>query len=225
MDTALVRGGLPQVRWSAIAAGVVFALAAHVCLGLFGAALGFAAQGAESRALGIAAGFWALISSFLASLLGASIACRMADAFETRAAWLHGLLVWAGGLVLGALFLSGTLAGTAMGASYIWNGGVVANDAVRDAGPGAAIDGAARDAAAASLLGGFATLAGLIGAITGILVAQRVADQPALRRRASATPGLMPPMERRTDVPGDTIWSDPAFDRRRAAVPDRRQQH
>lgn len=225
MDTALVRGSLPQVRWSAVAAGVLFALAAHVCLGLFGAALGFAAQGAESRALGLLTGFWALISSFAASVLGASIACRMAGALETRAAFMHGLLVWCIGLVAGALFLSGTLAGSAMGTSYIWNGGVVANDAMRDAGPGAAIDSAARDAAAASLLGGFATLAGLVGAITGTVLAQRATDRPALRPRAAATPGMMPPLERRSDTPADTVWSDPAFDRRRTAIPDRRQHH
>ena len=227
MDAALVRGSLPQVRWSAVAAGVLFALAAHVCLGLFGAALGFAAQGEESRALGVAAGFWALISSFVASLIGASVACRMAAGLDSRSSFLHGLLVWCAGLVAGALFLSGTLAGSAMGTSYVWNGGIVANDAARDAGPGAAIDGAARDAAAASLLGGVACLAGLVGAITGTLLAQRMSDRPAadLRPRAAATPGMMPPPERRADVPADTIWSDPAFDRRRASVPDRRQHH
>jgi hypothetical protein len=224
MDTTLMRGVLPPVRWSAIAAGVAFALAAHVCLGLFGASLGFASESGDSRALGILAGLWALLSAFASSLIGAIVACRIAAAADGKASALHGLLVWCLGLVVGALFLSGTLAGTAMGASYIWNGGVVANDAARDAGPGAAIDSAARDAAAASLLGGLAALAGLGGAIAGAILGRRANLYMGADRRVPATPGMMPPPreERRTVDSTDTVWSDPAFDRRHAAVPDRR---
>ena len=48
-----------------------------------------------------------------------------------------------------------------MGTSYVLNGGVISNDGGRDTGPGSPIDSAARDASAASLLGGLATLVGL----------------------------------------------------------------
>jgi hypothetical protein len=225
MNTNLMRGALPPVRWSAVGAGVAFALAAHVCLGLFGAALGFASEAGDSRALGILAGLWALLSAFVASFLGAAVAARMAAGGDSRSALLHGALVWCVGLVAGALFLSGTLAGSAMGTSYVLNGGVIDNDGGRDTGPGSPIDSAARDAAAASLLGGLATLAGLAGAITGCAFGRQATAHTGVATRYGVTAGMMPPpaVERRTADHVDTIWSDPAFDRRSTAVPDRRQ--
>jgi hypothetical protein len=126
------------------------------------------------------------------------------------------------------MFLSGTMAASVMGASYVWNGGVVANGA--DMGPGSALDGAARDAAMASLLGGLAALCGLAGAFVGAIVAR---DALAPRQAVPDTRGWMteavgsetlPPFERR-DGSLETVWSDPAFDRRRSAVPDRRHRH
>jgi len=224
MNTSLMRGTLPEVRWSAVGAGVAFALAAHVCLGLFGAALGFASEAGDSRVLGVFAGLWALLSGFVASFLGAAVACRISAASDVRTAGLHGLLVWCVSLVVGALFLSGTLAGSAMGTSYVLNGGVVSNDGGRDTGPGSPIDSAAREASVASLLGGLATLAGLAGAITGATFARQVTAQTGVATQRGRAAGMMPPpMERRSVEPLETIWSDPAFERRSMAVPDRRQ--
>src|SRR5262249_31006945 len=151
----LTRGSLLPVRWSAIAAGVVLSLALHVSLGLFGAALGFAAEAANSRGLGVLAAAWALASALTASCAGALFATRLAAAGEDARSWPHGVVVWAIALVLGVLLLSGTAAGNAMGAGYLWNGGLVAPSAGRDTGPGSPIDSAAGSAAAASLLGGF----------------------------------------------------------------------
>jgi hypothetical protein len=228
---------VPAPRWTAVAAGVSAALALHVCLGLFGAALGFTAESASSRALGAIAALWALGSAFIASCAGAILAARMV-ADDDRTAMLHGLLVWCVALVLGALLLSGTVAGGAMGAGYLWNGGVVPNESGRDAGPGAAIDSATRNAAAGSLLGGFATLAGLGGAIFGARIARRplgirparptretsVRDTAPVRNDEPYAPGMMPPpAERRRDTQDDTVWTDPAFDRRHGAVVDRRR--
>jgi hypothetical protein len=240
MQSQILRGILPPIRWSAVFVGVAFALAAHVSLGLFGAALGFAAQGNDSRVLGVLAGLWALMSAFAATLLGALTATRIAAAADDRTAWLHGVTVWCVALVTGALFLSGTLAGSAMGASYIWNGGLVANDAALDNGPGAAIDSAAREAAVASLLGGIAALAGLAGAVAGATLGRRAVSRTAATTGApiratstgqdrssdaARTPGMMPPppIERRREDAIETIWSDPAFDRRQGVKPDRRR--
>src|SRR5207247_1150055 len=115
MDSTLVRGNLPPVRWSAVAAGVAFSLAIHVALGLFGAALGFAAQGNDSRALGLFAGVLALMTAFTAAFLGAVLAARLAAHTGAGAAELHALLVWCVAVVAGVLFLSGPLSGSALG--------------------------------------------------------------------------------------------------------------
>jgi len=240
MDTKIMRGTLPQVRWSAVLAGVAFALGVHVCLGLFGASLGFAAEGRDSRALGFATAAFALMSAFTSAFVGAAIAARLSASMDHRSAFLHGGLVWSVALVAGALFLSGTVAGSAMGTGYLWNGGIVANDGGRDTGPGSPVDSAAREASTASLLGGIAALAGLAGALTGAAIGRHAFLQPSAskdlrpakgdgeeRRIAAAarTPGMMPPpsVERRADNAVDTIWSDPAFDRRRGVMEDRRR--
>lgn len=172
---------LPRIHWGAIAAGVLVALAAHIVLGLIGAALGFAAAPADSEALGAGAAIWALITPLVASLLGAWIACRVADQRETAGANLHGVLVWCIGLIAGALFLTGTLASGAMTAGAAASGNVGAlRSAVRGGServdPAAArtqaeaerSEDAAGKAGAAAMGGAaMAAIAGLLGALAG----------------------------------------------------------
>jgi hypothetical protein len=237
MAVNVMSGRLPHVRWSAVFAGAAVALAAHVCLGLFGAALGYGAEAHDSRALGWLAILWSISTAFAASMTGVIVATRMA-AESDGDALLHGSLVWCVGLIAGAIFLSGTLTGGTVGAGYAWNGGIISS--ARDAGPGTAIESAAGSAANASLMAGIASLFGLAGALVGALVGRQWAvvdahlaaprPQPdhgmALddRTRPAAASTLMPPPvpERRTH--DETIWSDPAFDRRRSALEDRRHQ-
>ena len=95
--------------------GVLCALAAHIVLGLFGAAFGFAADPADSRGVGIAA-----------RAVGARRAVRRVPHRRVRllpdrprradeaASYLHGAMVWCIGLIAGALFISGTMATSAM---------------------------------------------------------------------------------------------------------------
>jgi hypothetical protein len=125
-----------------------------------------------------------------------------------------------------------------MGAGFAWNGGMV--DVGRDTGPGAPIDSAAGDAAAASLLGGIASLAGLAGAFAGAMVGRTAvlglsagdaarrfegrAARKAQYERAYASASHMPPPEvERRDESFETLWSDPAFDRRQTTPEDRRR--
>jgi len=227
------------VRWSAVFAGVAVALAAHVCLGLFGAALGYGAEAHDSRALGIVAGLWAVMVAFTSSLMGAIVATRLVAAADGRAAWLHGTLVWSIGLIAGAVFLSSALAGTAMGTAVAWNGTVAPGQSGADTGPGAPIDNAAGSAATGSLLGGVAALFGLAGALVGGAIGRQaiMADsmRPATgtateREQRRETPAyassLMPPPEAgRGGQTDTTIWSDPAFDRRHGVTDDRRHHH
>jgi hypothetical protein len=227
MAVNVMSGRLPHVRWSPVFAGAAIALATHVCLGLFGAALGYGAEAHDSRALGWLAILLSIGTAFAASMVGAIVATRLAAESDGEA-MLHASLVWGVGLIAGAVWLSGTLTGGTVGAGYAWNGGIISS--AQDAGPGTAIESAAGSAANASLMAGIASLFGLVGAMAGALVGRQWAMVDARlgaaglwpvrgmddRSRLAAASTLMPPpvSERRTH--DETIWSDPAFDRRHA---------
>jgi hypothetical protein len=171
-----VAGGraFPRLHWGAVIAGVLLALAAHVVLGLAGAALGLAARPGASRAVGAVAVIWALVTPFVATLLGAWLAGRMAGAEDARAGVLHGVLVWCIGLIAGALFLTGTLATGAMTAGTATSGNVAAAQrGAGETGRGRAAqaragpDEAARVAATGAGGGALAAIAGLLGGFVG----------------------------------------------------------
>jgi hypothetical protein len=175
---------LPRLHWGAVIAGVFVALAAHIVMGLVGAALGFAAEPADSSALGASAAIWGLITPFVASLLGAWIACRIAAQFDTAGSTLHGVMVWCIGLIAGALFLTGTMATGAMAAGTAASGNAGAmqrmfgaqrvdpNAPRTSAATDRAQDNAARNAAKAAGGAAMAALAGLLGAIAGAGIAR-----------------------------------------------------
>jgi hypothetical protein len=175
---------LPRLSWGPVIAGVLLALAAHIVLGLIGAALGFAAAPADSKGVGAAAAIWALLTPFLATLAGAWLATRMAGHWDTAGANLHGIMVWCIGLIAGALFLTGTLASGAMTAGTAASGnanvvqrltGATQADA-RNPRNQAQAQQAGEDAAkgASAAMGGaaMAALAGLLGAFAGAWIAR-----------------------------------------------------
>jgi hypothetical protein len=170
----------PRLHWSAVIAGVLVAIASHIVLGLVGAALGFAAEPADSQGMGAAAAIWGLITPFVATLVGAWLACRMADtAGDDRSAYVHAILVWSIGLVAGALFLTGTLATGAMTAGTAASGNVgqmqrmMGGGDVRTTPREARTEEAARRAAAATGGAALAAIAGLLGAVCAAALAQR----------------------------------------------------
>jgi hypothetical protein len=174
-----VAGGraFPRLHWSAVIAGVFLAIAAHIVMGLVGAAIGFAAEPSDSRGVGAAAAIWGLVTPFVATLLGAWLASRMAADDDRRSANVHGILVWCVGLVAGALFLTGTMAAGAVSAGTVASGNLgPAQRMFRgDAGaarPGARAaearaDDAARRAAAAAGGAALGAISGLLGAVVG----------------------------------------------------------
>jgi hypothetical protein len=171
-----VAGGraFPRLHWGAVIAGVLLALAAHVVLGLIGATLGFAAQPAGSRAVGVAAAIWALVTPFVATLCGAWLACRMADAYDSMSGYLHGVLVWCIGLIAGAIFLTGTMASGALSAGTAASGNLGAaqrtlrgEPATRPGSAQARAEDAAKGAAVAAGGGALAAIAGLLGGVVG----------------------------------------------------------
>jgi hypothetical protein len=160
-----------RLAWGPIIAGVLLALAANVVLGLVGGALGLAAEPGAGRGLGVLAAFWGLLSPFVATLLGAWLACRLAGRADEAGTNLHGVMVWCIGLVAGALFLAGTGASGAMQRLTGDRGADVIGP--RTAAPDAITpDAAARRAAATAGGGAMAALCGLLGAFAGAAVAR-----------------------------------------------------
>lgn len=108
------------VDWPAIFAGIVFASAVSLVLISFGSAIGLnfvdfnARDGAPAVLIGIAAASWFLwvqISSFMAGgYLTGRLRRRHFDASEDESDMrdgAHGLLVWAGALIVGAVLAVG----------------------------------------------------------------------------------------------------------------------
>jgi hypothetical protein len=182
-----------RLSWTAVIAGALLAIAAHVVLGLIGAALGLAAAPADSKGLGAGAGIWALLTPFVATAVGAWFACRLAAASDDATGNAHGILVWCIGLIAGALFLAGTLASGAMSAGTASSGnagaaqralrgelGGAPADRTATNAPGATreqararADDAAKAAATAAGGGALASIAGLIGALVGSALSRR----------------------------------------------------
>ncbi|HYD39911.1 MAG TPA: hypothetical protein VEB43_03705 [Anaeromyxobacter sp.] len=172
---AAEKHGFPGLAWGPIIAGVLLALASHVVLGLVGGALGFAAEPADSRGLAVAAGFWALLTPFVATLLGAWLANRLAARRDEAGTNLHGVMVWAIGLLAGALFLAGTAMSGAVAAGSAAAGNASAAQGLLGGEPGDATTGgeeAARRASVTSGAGAMAALCGLAGAFAGAGIAR-----------------------------------------------------
>jgi hypothetical protein len=120
------REGASYVDWASVIAGVIFASAISLVLITFGSAVGLnfvdfnAREGAPAILVGIAAASWFLwvqISSFMAGgYLAGRLRRRHFDASEDESDvrdGAHGLLVWAGALIIGAvLAVSGIGAAT-----------------------------------------------------------------------------------------------------------------
>jgi hypothetical protein len=115
--------GRDRVRFGPVVAGLLTALTALLLLGLLGVALGLAgvdpgpagqATGPPPEA-GPLAAFWAVLSAFLAFLLGGYVAGRTAAVYDVRWGALNGALVFMLA-VPGALWLAAQGAGAAVGA-------------------------------------------------------------------------------------------------------------
>ncbi|BDG08090.1 hypothetical protein [Anaeromyxobacter paludicola] len=184
----LSRGGLPRVNWAPVIAGVLCALAAHVVLGLFGAAFGFAARPADSSALGVLAGIWGILVPLVASFIGAWVAVRIAHDAQPASAYLDGAMVWCIGIIAGAVFLASALGTGALTAGSAASGNAPLQALSRRDTPAnrarasETADDAARGAAAGAGAAGIAALFGLGGAIAGAAVGRRMLTGEGLRR-------------------------------------------
>jgi len=116
--TTRVEGGSSFVEWSAVFAGAVLAAALSFVLLTFGAAIGLSAaspwpnSGASARFIAGLAVFWAMVQQIGAFMAGGYVAGRMRTRWQGTAQHevefrdgLHGGLVWAVGVVIGAALL------------------------------------------------------------------------------------------------------------------------
>lgn len=131
-NAAATRDQSSYVDWPAIIAGILLASAISIVLISFGSAVGLnfldfnAREGASPIFIGIAAATWFLwvqVSSFMAGgYLTGRLRRRYFDATEAESDLrdgAHGLLVWAGAAVLGAVIAIGGIgaAGSALGSA------------------------------------------------------------------------------------------------------------
>ena len=195
----LTTGGLPRIQWSPVITGVLCALAAHIVLGLFGAAFGFAASPADSEGIGVAAGIWGMLVPLVASFVGAFICVRIAREQDDAGAYLHGALVWCIGLIAGALFLTSTLATSAMSSATATSGNVRGGISEGDASAPrteARMEDVAKGAAAAAGAGGLGALLGLGGAFLGAAAGRRALSGQGMGLRRGGGRGFTDRMHR-----------------------------
>lgn len=113
-----------RVRWGAVWAGLLTALATLIVLAALGAALGLSVWDPIGRAEGFGwfAAIWGAISFLLAFLLGGWMASRSAVGLGDYSGVLNGAMVWALGISLVFVFtyMGGTILGTAFtGTAYL----------------------------------------------------------------------------------------------------------
>lgn len=190
---SLLQGRLPAIRWSGVVAGALAALAVHVTLGLFVSAMGSLAERFDSGALGFLSGLLGLLVPFVASAAGAWLAIRLSGLTHSAGAVCHGLLVWAIGLVAGAVFLTGT--------------GLSALGEVRAADAGLeARDERAGEAAGALALAGLAAAVGALGGWWGASMARRsLLGAAAIALKESAPLQRTPARVREARRPGSGL--------------------
>lgn len=131
----LIRGDvLHSFRWSAIFGGLLAALATQIVLSAIGAAIGVTAtavaenEGA-ARGLGIGAGVWMILTPLISMFAGGLVAAWLSRPLDRKVAAMHGGMVWALSLVVGAFFLGTVASGMVnrvIGASANTAGQVVA---------------------------------------------------------------------------------------------------
>ncbi len=155
-----------SIDWAAILAGAVVAAAIGVLFGAFGAALGLSVvsplEGEGNGTLSlILTGAWMLVTVVAAYWTGGYIAGRMrrrtgdpvtADEVGARDS-IHGAVVWALGLLLGA-WIAGNAVGTVVTAAGQAAGGAAQAVGAVAQGAGAAVGGAAQAAGDAASTGG-----------------------------------------------------------------------
>lgn len=122
---------LKRIAWAAVFAGVVLAIVIQLLLNMLGTGIGASTidpLGGETptvETLGLSAGLWWIVSSFIALFIGGWMAGHLAGVPRNFDGMIHGLLTW-GVATLFLLFLAGTAVGALLGGAFNLIGGGVA---------------------------------------------------------------------------------------------------
>ncbi len=170
------------MQWKPIIAGALAGFAAMIVLTTLGAALGIsaadAADGADARSVGTAAGIWWLLTVVASGLFGGWVVARTSRRDLDYDAVIYGVLAWAVGTLI-LLFLLAIGVGSMMGGL---GGGLGAAAAERGAPSGTPAD-TARVAQTAANVGKGAAWGLLISQVLGIAASIFGAN---MRRRPAA---------------------------------------
>lgn len=110
----------PRISWGAVLAGGVVAVAIGLALNILGAAIGAstidlaARDTPDAASLGMLGGVWLLVANLVALGVGGYVAARLSGTADRTDSTLHGLSVWAVGVLIAAV-LSGNLLASAAG--------------------------------------------------------------------------------------------------------------
>jgi hypothetical protein len=128
---------MSRITWAAVFAGVILALGVQFLLNTLGAGIGASTidpgETPDAQSLGIAAGVWWMISTFIALFIGGWIAGRLAGIPRPADGMIHGLLTWGLSTLL-LLYFLGTAVGAVLGGAVNLIGGGVAAVAPHAAG-------------------------------------------------------------------------------------------
>ena len=140
-----------RISWGAVFAGLFIVVAVQILLNMLGAGIGLsmvdpkAGEGGSPANWGIAAGLWWVASNLLALFAGGHVAARLAGCWRAQDAALHGLIVWAAALLLGAFLVASTMGAVVGGAANVLGNaasgmGRAAASAVGEAAPAGGFD-------------------------------------------------------------------------------------
>jgi hypothetical protein len=109
----------PRISWGAVLAGAVVGVAAGLSLNILGAAVGASVVDAvgqetpDARTLGIVGGIWLIVANLIGLAIGGYVAARLSGTADATDSILHGLSVWAVGVLIAAALTGNLLAGAA----------------------------------------------------------------------------------------------------------------
>jgi hypothetical protein len=123
LDGVVVPEGAPafpsRISWGSVLAGAVVAVALGVMLNVLGVAIGLSTidpavpgETPAASTLGSAGGIWVLVTNLLALGAGGWVAARLSGTADGTDGALHGLSVWAVGLLLSAVLVGNLVSGT-----------------------------------------------------------------------------------------------------------------
>jgi len=192
----------PALRWSAVFAGVVVAVALWSLLQMLGMGVGLSSIDVDDagsiRHVRIGNGVWSMLAPLIALAIGGLLAGKLASTFETRVGALHGLVVGALAAVIGLIMtvsIVSMLAGSTARGSFLSTHNMLVTPSMR----GAERAAAAKDMGTILFGAGASLLVGIGAAAAGGALAIR----PPRRKKhdTEEVPVVPPPAAPPTDAP------------------------